>query len=296
MKSKKPWLLIDGSNLAFRSFYAVPPLTRQDGFPTNALHGWVRSCWKLEDSYTPQGVLVIFDKGGAQKRLQLLPEYKAQRKETPEALRAQLPVLRELSALMGYTVIEESGIEADDILAAYASFLSEQGEVVWIVSADKDFAQCLNANVGQLLAPSGESSGSGWLELQASGVKDKMGIEVIQVADYLALVGDVADNIPGLAGVGPKTAQKWLSLYGSLAAIFAAASTLDPARFRTLVAQSEALLRRNLELTTLDRTVISCTVPPASLPQAESLVRFLNSMELNRIAAQVPARLQPLLF
>src|SRR5271165_3689193 len=135
------WLLVDGFNLAYRCFFAIPELTRADGFPTNALHGWVKSLWKLADQERPDAVLVFFDLGGAQDRLALHPQYKAQREEMPEALVRQLPHLKTLTRAMGLAGIEREGVESDDLLASEAVTLARGGHEVLIVSSDKDFAQ-----------------------------------------------------------------------------------------------------------------------------------------------------------
>ena len=120
------WLLIDGFNLAYRCFFAIPELTRSDGFPTNALHGWVKAIWKLEDQEKADGVLVFFDLGGAQDRLELLPEYKANREEMTDALSQQIPVIKDLTRLMGLGGIEIEGVESDDLLAAQALAMAKE--------------------------------------------------------------------------------------------------------------------------------------------------------------------------
>ena len=135
------WLLVDGFNLAYRCFFAIPELARADGFPTNALHGWVKSLWRLEDQEKPERVLVFFDLGGAQDRLALLPEYKAQREEMPDPLAKQIPVIKSLTRAMGLGGVEQDGVESDDLLASYAAALAGRGHEVLIVSSDKDFAQ-----------------------------------------------------------------------------------------------------------------------------------------------------------
>ena len=147
------WLLIDGFNLAYRCFFAVPELTRADGFPTNALHGWVKSLWRLSDQEKPYATLVFFDLGGAQDRLALHPGYKAQREEMPEALRKQIEPLKALTRAMGYVGIEVDGVESDDLLASQAVALAGQGHDVVIVSADKDFAQIVGDMINILLPP-----------------------------------------------------------------------------------------------------------------------------------------------
>src|SRR5690606_32568789 len=132
---------IDGFNLAYRCFFAIPELTRADGFPTNALHGWMKSIWKLQDQERPDGILVFFDLGGASDREALLPEYKAQRDEMPDGLIKQLPYVKALTRAMGLIGIEQDGVESDDLLASQAVSLAREGHQVLIVSSDKDFAQ-----------------------------------------------------------------------------------------------------------------------------------------------------------
>ena len=135
------WLLVDGFNLAFRAFFGMPELTRTDGFPTGALHGWVKSLWRLADDQKPVATLVFFDLGGSQDRLALHPEYKAQREETPEALEKQIPYIKLLTRAMGLVGVEQDGVESDDLLAAQAVALAKAGHEVLVVSADKDFAR-----------------------------------------------------------------------------------------------------------------------------------------------------------
>lgn len=283
------WLLIDGFNLAYRCFFAIPELTRSDGFPTNALHGWVKTIWKLEDQEKPAGVLVFFDLGGAQDRLALLPDYKAQREEMPEALSQQIPVIKELTRLMGLGGIEIDGVESDDLLAAQAVALAKAGHAVKIVSADKDFAQVVSEQITMLLPPSPANPRLGWRNLDVAGVEAKFGVPPDKIADFLALVGDSADNIAGVAGVGPKTASKWLNAHGSLEGVLANAGELKPDRFREKVAADAERLRLNLRLTTFDLTL---PVQPAVRPSADgaSLVSKLRELEMKGATTEAEKR------
>ncbi|MFA6960349.1 MAG: 5'-3' exonuclease H3TH domain-containing protein [Opitutaceae bacterium] len=265
------WLLIDGFNLAYRCFHAVPELTRADGFPTNALHGWVKSLWKLEDQEKPDGTLVFFDLGGAQDRLALLPEYKAQRAEMPEALRQQIEPIKSLTRAMGHVGIEMDGVESDDILASQAVALAGQGHDVLIVSSDKDFAQIVNDRIKILLPPPSANPKLGWRFRDVAGVVEKFGVPPVQIADYLALVGDSSDNIPGISGVGPKTAVKWLQLFGNIEGVIAHAGELAPERFREAVRDRADDLRRNLKLTTLN---LSLPTVAAEKTQVDSSALF----------------------
>ncbi len=273
------YLLVDGFNLVYRCFFAIPELTRADGFPTNALHGWVRALWKLEDQEKPDSILVFFDLGGAQDRLALHPEYKAQREDMPEALSKQIEPVKALTRAMGLAGIERDGVESDDLLASEAVTLAAAGHEVLIVSSDKDFAQIVSERIQIMLPPPTANPKLGWRRLDAAGVREKFGVEPARIADYLALVGDTSDNIPGVAGVGPKTAAKWLAEHGSLEGILARAGELNPERFRAAVAVDAERLRRNLKLTTLNLGL--APVPTDHPPAAPAEVfRILEEMEM----------------
>ncbi len=273
------WLLIDGFNLAYRCFHAVPELTRADGFPTNALHGWVKSLWKLADQERPDRTLVFFDQGGSQDRLLLHPEYKAQREEMPEALQKQIEPLKALTRAMGFVGVEIDGVESDDVLASQAVALAAQGHDVLIVSSDKDFAQVVNDRIKILLPPPSANPKLGWRFRDHAGVLEKFGVPPSQIADYLALVGDTSDNIPGIAGVGPKTAVKWLQQYDDIEGVIAHAAELTPERFRELVRNRADDLRRNLKLTTLNLSLptITAEAPPV---MTEELFALLDGWEM----------------
>lgn len=281
-------LLLDGFNLAFRSFYAVPDLSRSDGFPTNALHGWVKTIWRLNDLYPEATLTAFFDLDGDREREALLPEYKANRTEMPEALGRQLPEIRKLTGLMGIHLIESSGVEADDLIASAARALSGEGHEVLIVSADKDLAQCVNGSVRQLLPPPTANPRLGWRTLDEEAVKEKFGVRPDQIADYLALVGDSSDNIPGMSGVGPKTAANWLRAYGTLAAVIENAGRLKPPRFQAKVGEERDNLLRNQKLTRLnDRHEVEL---PRTAADPQGLEAFLREMEMKSTAGEIAKR------
>jgi DNA polymerase-1 len=287
------WLLIDGFNLAYRCFFAIPDLTRADGFPTNALHGWIKSIWRFADQERPDGMFVFFDLGGAQDRLALHPEYKAQREEMPEPLVQQIPWLKSLTRAMGLAVIEQNGVESDDLLAAQAVAFARAGDDVVIVSSDKDFAQIVSDRIKILLPPPSANPKLGWRTMDAAGVVEKFGVPPAQITDYLALVGDTSDNIPGLKGVGPKTAVKWLWQYGTLESIIAAAGTITPERFREPLRAGVDLLRLNLKLVTLN---LSLPTPDAAVirqkqePRRAELFALLDEMGMKTARADAETR------
>ena len=283
------WLLIDGFNLAYRCFHALPELTRADGFPTGALHGWVKSLWKLVDLERPDSTLVFFDLGESAERVALHAEYKAQREPMPDALRRQIDPIKALTRAMGFAGIEEQGVESDDLLAAEAVRYAAAGDEVVIVSSDKDFAQIVNDRIRIMLPPPSANPKLGWRLLDAAGVAEKFGVPPSRIAAYLALVGDTSDNIPGINGVGPKTAAKWLADWDNLEGVIAHASELKPDRFREVVARDADRLRLNLKLTTLNLS-LPAVAPEWRTPQPAELVRMLDDFEMRSTAAEARRR------
>ncbi|NDV62354.1 5'-3' exonuclease [Puniceicoccales bacterium CK1056] len=284
-------VLVDGFNMAFRAYYGMPELTREDGFPTGAVHGWVRTLWWIEDNVKPDNLLVFFDLGGAQRQLAIREDYKANRGEAPEDLEKQIPVIKEWTRAAGYVGIEEHGVEADDLIAAYSVKYAEEGHEVLILSADKDLAQLVTDKVHQLVPPPTANPKLGWRELDPEGVEKKFGVRANQIADYLALIGDTSDNIPGLKGVGPKTAAKWLNQYRTLEEIIAHCGELNPKRFQGLVYAEADNIRRNLEMTKLDRS-LSIDIEAHAEPDPERAVSLLKEMEMGRSAEALVKRLE----
>ncbi len=284
------WLLIDGFNLAYRCFHALPELTSSTGFPTGALHGWCKSLWKLMDLEKPDSTLVFFDLGESRERVALLAAYKAQRKPMPDPLRQQIEPIKELTRAMGLAGIEQDGVESDDLLAAEAVTLAKAGHDVIIVSSDKDFAQIVGDRIKIMLPPPSANPKLGWRLLDAAGVQEKFGVPPAQIADYLALVGDTSDNIPGLDGVGPKTAAKWLAeCGGSVECVIQKAAELKPERFREVVAAQADRLRLNLKLTTLNLG-LPPVKPEWRTPQPAELFRLLDGFEMRSTAADARKR------
>ncbi len=282
--------LIDGFNMAFRAFYGMPELTRADGFPTGAMHGWVRTLWWIEDNVGADAHYVFFDLGGASRQLAIREDYKANRAEAPEELRQQIPVIKEWTRAAGYAGVEQDGIEADDLIAAYSRKLSADGHEVLVVSADKDLAQLVSEKVHQLVPPPTANPKLGWRELDPQGVEEKFGVKPAQIADYLALIGDTSDNIPGLRGVGPKTAAKWLIQYGTLEEIIAHCGELNPKRFQGLVHEEAENIRQNLLMTRLDHSLdVDETAHVA--PDPDKAVQILRDMEMEKSAEALVERL-----
>ncbi len=285
------FLLLDGYNLAFRAYYGMPELTRSDGFPTSIIHGWVRTLWMLEDQQNPDVVLAFFDLGASTAREALQADYKANRGETPEALELQIPYVKRLTEALGIPVIERRGVEADDLMAAAAVKLVARGDEALLVSADKDLGQILRPGIRQLLPPPTANPRLGWRELDEAGLEEKYQIKAEQIPDYLALIGDSSDNIPGLAGCGPKTAVKWLREYGTLEEILRHANYLKPPRFQEKVSAEAANLRRNLKLVTLDlEEEVAILEEEPREPDVGAAEAILLELEMKKAAADTRKR------
>lgn len=212
--------LIDGSALVYRSHFALAKsaLTNSKGEPTGAVFGSLNQLIALLEREDPDRIAVVFDASGPTFRHQMFAEYKATREKMPDELRHQLPIVKDVLRAMGLPVLEQMGVEADDIIGTLATWGAQQGWEVMIVSGDKDFAQLVGSNI-YLYDPG--KRGSGPSILGTAEVQEKFGVSPKQIVDYFALIGDSSDNVPGVPKVGPKTAASWLHTYGSLDQIYA---------------------------------------------------------------------------
>lgn len=271
-------LLCDGHNLAFRAFYGIRDLSRADGFPTNMVHGWLRSFWRLEDDCSPDQIWVFFDKGGSRRREDILPTYKANRGLPPDGFSEQLAWVKRLTTALGHGWREQEGLEADDLIASAVRQLSQDETDLLIVSSDKDLSQLVGPKVKQLLPPPTANPQMGWRLLDESAVKEKFGVSPAGILDYLSIIGDQSDNIPGLPGVGPKTALKWMNEHGDLEGIIENAGRLAPKRFCSLVYEKRGDLLRNRELIRLesDLEVDMTDCPPVNLSELKEILLELE--------------------
>ena len=217
--SSKPLVLVDGSSYLYRAFHALPPLTTSDGQPTGAIHGVLNMLLKLIDEYEPEQIAVVFDAPGKTFRDDLYAEYKANRPRMPDDLRIQIEPVIEAIEAFGVRVLRVADVEADDVIGTLAVEAEERGLSIVISTGDKDITQLVNDKIEVDNTMSDT-------KLDAAGVERKFGVSPERIVDYLTLVGDSSDNIPGVPGVGPKTALKWLAQYGSLEQIAAHAEEI----------------------------------------------------------------------
>lgn len=209
----KKLFLVDVSSMFFRAFYALPPLTNDKGMPTNALYGFLSMSVKLLREIQPDYIAFCFDSKEPSFRLELYPEYKANRSEMPEDLVPQVPYVRKISEELGVAILEKPGFEADDLIGTLTKFGRQKDLEVVIVSSDKDFAQLVGPRVSMYDTMKDT-------RFDSEGVKAKWGVTPEQMIDYLALVGDSSDNVPGVRGIGPKGAQKLLHEFKTLEGVY----------------------------------------------------------------------------
>lgn len=207
-------LLIDGSSFIFRAFYALKHLSSPSGMPTNAIYGVINMLKQMQKKYDTPHWVCVFDAPGKTFRDDIYPEYKANRKATPDELKIQFPYIHEIIADLGIPVIIQEGVEADDVIATIAKQYAQLDYQVLIATGDKDFAQIVNDKITLVNTMTNEN-------LDIAGVIAKFGVSPSQIIDYLSLIGDTVDNVPGVSKCGPKTAQKWLQEYGSIANLIA---------------------------------------------------------------------------
>ncbi len=255
-KQSRPFLLVDGSSYLYRAFHVpnLQLLTNASGEPTGAALGVVNMLRSLMTDYDPQYMAVVFDARGKTFRHEMYSEYKANRPSMPEELAVQVEPLHALVRAMGLPLLQVSGVEADDVIGTLARQASANGMDTVISTGDKDMAQLVDEHVTLVNTMSRT-------ELDSNGVLEKFGVQPGQIIDFLALTGDTSDNIPGVPKVGPKTAAKWLTQYGSLDAVMEHADEV-----KGKVGES---LRASLEMLPLSRelTTIRCDLELGSAPQ-----------------------------
>jgi DNA polymerase-1 len=233
-------VLVDGHAFAYRSFHGIRSLNAPDGFPTNAIFGFIKTVGKLSAILQPEYLMVLWDGGLARERVEALPEYKAQRPPMPEGLALQLDGIQDYLAAAGYLNWQQEGVEADDAIAAMTTQGLAQGANVIIASPDKDFQQLVGAQVG-LWNPH-DASGKIWT---AADVRERTGVEPGQIVDWLSLIGDSVDNIAGVEGVGPKTATSLLQQFGTIHAMYGRLNEIPSERLREALRLAEGVVKRN---------------------------------------------------
>ncbi|MCF6292501.1 MAG: DNA polymerase I [Robiginitomaculum sp.] len=283
-------VLVDGSAYIFRAYHALPPLTRKsDGLPVGAVAGFCNMLWKLTEETRDQDhathFAVIFDAKGKTFRNEIYGQYKAHRPPAPEDLVPQFALIRDATRAFGLPAIEEAGFEADDIIATYAQEAEKCGATVTIISSDKDLMQLVTDKV-RMLDPMKNTL------IGAQEVKDKFGVWPGRVIDVQALAGDASDNVPGVPGIGVKTAAALIEEFGDLEGILSGAHTIKQNKRRENLIEFADLARLSLDLVTLRKD----TPMPELLDdlgycdaQSDVLLAFLTEMEFSTLTRRVQA-------
>ncbi|HET8612915.1 MAG TPA: 5'-3' exonuclease H3TH domain-containing protein, partial [Sphingomonas sp.] len=240
--------LVDGSSYIFRAYHRLPPLTNRHGVPAGAVYGFTTMLWKLLTDLSGEGgpshLAVIFDASSKTFRNDMYDQYKAHRPPPPEDLIPQFPLIREATRAFSVPCIETDGLEADDIIACYATAALKEGWGVTIVSSDKDLMQLIVPGLDMLDTMNDRRIGR-------TEVLEKFGVPPEKVGDVLALMGDSVDNVPGIPGVGPKTASQLIREHGGLEAVLAAAEAITKPKLRQSLIDHAENARLSRRLVTL---------------------------------------------
>lgn len=290
--------IVDALNYIFRAYYGVPQdITTPSGMPKNAIWGYTRTLLRLLKEQQPEFIVAAFESFGS-FRSEMFKSYKANRAETPEGLSPQIDYCRRMTEAMGIPTYESRGFEADDVIGTVAMKMWSRGYPAVVVSGDKDLAQLVRTGVCIY-----DLANEVWLD--EAGVRERFGVEPRQIPDLLALNGDAVDNIPGVPGVGPKTARQILSACESVEDLVSDDSLLDSVEMRS----RSRILRRildSMDTVRLSRKLatIRCDVPLNITPdtvryrrgQRETLVPLCEELGLNRLLEEIPITPQRALF
>lgn len=276
-------MLIDGYGFVFRAYHSLPPLTRPDGTAVGAVYGLTNMLLKLKESSEADHIVVIFDSGRKSFRNDIYAEYKANRPPAPEDLIPQFPLVREVVDALNILSVELEGYEADDLIATYTKLARAEGMEVTIVSSDKDLMQLVGEGVKMLDPMKAKTIG-------VAEVEEKFGVKPEKVLDALALMGDSSDNVPGVPGIGPKTAAELLHNYGDLDGVLAHAGEIKQQKRRETLLQyaDQARLSRDLvrlcDTVAVPRRIEECTAQEIDLPK---LLKFLHEQGFKSLVARI---------
>lgn len=279
----KKLYLIDGSGFIFRAYHSMPALSRSDGTPTGAVYGFVNMILKLVENTKTDYMAVIFDAGRQTFRNRIYPEYKANRPPAPEDLIPQFPLVREATEALNLPSIELADFEADDIIATYTKQAKAQGIEVVIVSSDKDLMQLIEDGVSMY-------DGMKQKIIGRTEVMEKFGVPPEKVHDVLALIGDSSDNVPGVPGIGPKTAAELINQYGDFEGVLAHTSEIKQQKRRESIEQNISKARMSYELIALKNDVsLPLALEDLKLrePDGAKLLEFVQVMGFKSLVTRL---------
>src|SRR5947207_2385365 len=288
LKKDDHLFLVDGSSYIFRAYHALPPINRKsDGLQLNAVFGFCNMLWKLlrdmKPEEKPTHLAVVFDLSERTFRTEMYPDYKAHRPDPPDDLRPQFPLIRQAVHAFDLPCLEQKGYEADDLIATYVREACEAGATATIVSSDKDLMQLVNDCVIMFDTMKDRKIGR-------AEVMEKFGVPPEKVVEVQALIGDSTDNVPGVPGIGVKTAAQLIGEYGELETLLKRAGEIKQDKRRQTLIDNAELARVSKRLVTLDQNV-KLEVPVEDLavhePDYKLLIAFLKAMEFSTLTRRV---------
>ena len=284
-------LLVDGNYYVYRSFFAIRELSNSRGEPTNAIYGFIKVLRKMLRDVKPDLAAVLWDEGLPQRRVELQPEYKQHRAEMPELMRPQLSHIRRIVPLLGLQSLGVPNTEADDLMASYACEAVRRGDEVVLATNDKDLFQLVEDGVKVYTTNKADlvSKKDGFALLGREEVFNKWGVQPGQIGDILALIGDAADNIPGVAGMGPKRAVALITEFGSIEAVLERTGEIKNDAIRERIASSREQIVSNRQMLALD-THLPLPEPLEALvirPRYEELIAELERCEFKSLTQEV---------
>jgi DNA polymerase-1 len=283
-ENKKPLVvLVDGSNYIYRAFYAIPLLTNSKGFPTNAIYGFTNMLLKLLRDLTPDYIVMTFDLKGPTARHEEFVDYKATRKPMPDDLKPQIPFIKDVVRGLSITVMEKRGVEADDIIGTLAQQASKRGWRTAVISGDKDLMQLVDENVTMIDTMKDKT-------YDVAAVKERFGVGPEKVVEILGLMGDTSDNIPGVPGIGPKTAQRLIEEYGSVDEVIKNSENLRNVKLRETFRIYAEQARLSHQLASIRKDIeIDFDLRDAAIkePDKESLSRLFSEFEFSSLLQEI---------
>jgi DNA polymerase-1 len=283
-KNKTPLVvLVDGSNYIYRAFYAIPLLTNSKGFPTNAIYGFTNMLLKLLRDLTPDYIVMTFDLKGPTMRHEEFVDYKATRKPMPDDLIPQIPFIKDVVRGLSISVLEKQGVEADDIIGTLAQQASKRGWRTAVISGDKDLMQLVDENVTMIDTMKDKT-------YDVAAVKERFGVGPDKVVEILGLMGDTSDNIPGVPGIGPKTAQRLIEEYGSVEAVIKNSENLRNIKLRETFHTYAEQARLSHHLASIRKDIeIDFDLQDAAIkaPDKEILSQLFSEFEFSSLLQEI---------
>ena len=276
-------VLVDGSNYIYRAFYAIPLLTNSKGFPTNAIYGFTNMLLKLLRDLTPDYIVMTFDLKGPTARHEEFVDYKSTRKPMPDDLIPQIPFIKDVVRGLSISVLEKQGVEADDIIGTLAKQASKRDWRTAVISGDKDLMQLVDENVTMIDTMKDKT-------YDVAAVKEKFGVGPDKVVEILGLMGDTSDNIPGVPGIGPKTAQRLIEEYGSVEEVIKNSENLRNVKLRETFRTYSEQARLSHQLASIRKDIeIDFDLRDAAIkePDKEILSRLFSEFEFSSLLQEI---------